>query len=424
LRDCLAVVLAGGKGDRLSVLSEKRAKPAVPFGGKYRLIDFTLSNCTNSGVNYVIVLTQYRPRSLEDHIRIGKPWDFDRKKGGIELISPYLGRKDSDWFKGTADAIYQNRSYLRTRPFNRIIILSGDHVYLMDYSKMYSQHIENAADLTIATLQVKQSEAHRYGILELDTEGRVLGFEEKPKKPRSLNASMGVYIFEKDVLLKRLEEDAEQKESSHDFGKDIIPAMLTGGDRVFGYRFSGYWRDVGTLGSYFDANQDLLKTYPELKIDDPNWQIYTNEDPRPPAKFGLYSQVVDSIISTGCIINGRVENSVLSPGIFVEEGAKVNNSILLDDCRILSGSELDHVILDKHVVVQRNSKLGSGGEKTPNKDYPQILAEGISVVGKNAFLPANLTVGRNVLIYPDVEENDFGESKSVVSGSTVYHGQQ
>lgn len=423
MRDCLAVVLAGGKGDRLSVLSEKRAKPAVPFGGKYRLIDFTLSNCTNSGVNYVIVLTQYRPRSLEDHIRIGKPWDFDRKKGGIELISPYLGRKDSDWFKGTADAIYQNRSYMHTRPFNRILILSGDHVYLMDYSKMYSQHIENAADLTIATLQVKQSEAHRYGILELDTEGKVIGFEEKPKKTRSLTASMGVYIFEKDVLLKSLEEDAEKRDSSHDFGKNIIPAMLAKGDRIFGYRFTGYWRDVGTLSSYFDANQDLLRTYPELKIDDPNWQIYTNEDPRPPAKFGLYSQVVDSIIGTGCIINGHVENSVLSPGIFVEEGAKVSNSIILDDCRILGGSVLDHVILDKRVVVQRNSKLGAGSENIPNKDNPQILTDGLSVVGKNAFLPANLIFGRNVLIYPDVDENDFGEGKNITSGSTIYHHQ-
>ena len=234
---------------------------------------------------------------------------------------------------------------------------------------------------------------------------------------------MGVYIFEKDVLLKRLKEDSELSDSSHDFGKDIIPAMLAGGDRVFGYRFTGYWRDVGTLGSYFDANQDLLRTYPELKIDDPNWQIYTNEDPRPPAKFGLGSQVVDSIISTGCIINGRVENSVLSPGTFVEEGAKVSHSIILDDCRIMGGSTLDHVILDKRVVVQKNSNLGYGGENRPNKDYPTILTEGLSVVGKNAFLSANLTVGRNVLIYPDVDESDFGESKHITSGSTIYHAQ-
>jgi glucose-1-phosphate adenylyltransferase len=421
VRDCLAVILAGGKGDRLGVLSEKRAKPAVPFGGKYRLIDFTLSNCTNSGINYVVVLTQYRPRSLEEHIRIGKPWDFDRKNGGIELISPYLGRKDSDWFKGTADAIYQNRSYLRARPFNRILILSGDHVYLMDYSKIYSQHIENAADLTIAVLDVTPSEARRCGILELDTEGKVIGFEEKPKKPRCLTASMGIYIFEKDVLRDRLEEDAGKEDSSHDFGKDIIPAMLAKGDRVFGYRYTGYWRDVGTLGSYFEANQDLLKTYPELKIDDPNWQIYTNEDPRPPAKFGLYSQVEDSIISTGCIINGRVENSVLSPGVFVEVGARVTNSIILNDCRILAGSVVDRVILDKLVVVQKNSRLGYGSEIIPNKDNPNILTEGLSVVGKNAFLPADLTLGRHVLIYPDVDESDIGEMLNIASGSTVYH---
>jgi glucose-1-phosphate adenylyltransferase len=417
----MAVILAGGKGDRLSVLSEKRAKPAVPFGGKYRLIDFTLSNCTNSGVNYVVVLTQYRPRSLEEHIRIGKPWDFDRKKGGIELISPYLGRQDSDWFKGTADAIYQNRSYLRTRPFTRILTLSGDHVYLMDYSKMYSQHIENAADLTIATLDVTIAEARRCGILEMDIEGKVIGFEEKPKKPRSLTASMGVYIFEKDLLLKRLEEDAAIKDSNHDFGKDIIPAMLNRGDRIFGYRFNGYWRDVGTLGSYFEANQDLLKAYPELKIDDPNWQIYTNEDPRPPAKFGLYSQVEESIISTGCIINGRVQNCVLSPGVYIEEGARVSHSIILEDCKILAGSVLDRMILDKRVVVQRNSRLGQGEEIEPNKDNPTILTEGLSVVGKNAFLPADLTLGRNVLIYPDVDESDIGEELNIASGSTIYH---
>jgi glucose-1-phosphate adenylyltransferase len=286
------------------------------------------------------------------------------------------------------------------------------------------------------------AQANQFGVIEVGADGRrIEAFREKPTDavgladaPDEVYASMGNYVFTAEALLDVLNADAKDPMSKHDIGGNIIPALVARGEaNVYDFRDNevpgstdrdaGYWRDVGTLGSYFDANQDLLKTYPELKIDDPNWQIYTNEDPRPPAKFGLYSQVVDSIISTGCIINGRVENSVLSPGTFVEEGAKVRNSIILDDCRILSGSELDHVILDKHVVVQRNSNLGVGGEKTPNRDYPQILTEGISVVGKNAFLPANLTIGRNVLIYPDVEENDFGQSQSVVSGSTIYHGQ-
>lgn len=423
MRDCLAVILAGGKGDRLSVLSEKRAKPAVPFGGKYRLIDFTLSNCSNSGVTTVAVITQYKPRSLADHIRIGKPWDYDRKRGGIEIISPYLGRKDSGWYKGTADAIYQNRNYLRSRQFLHDLILSGDHVYLMDYSKMYAQHIDNRADLTIATITVEPSEAPRYGILEMDYNNRVLCFEEKPAEPKGLDASMGIYIFNQEVLLKRLEDDAFDSGSEHDFGKNIIPTMIANSDRVFGYRYNGYWKDVGTLGSYFECHQDLLRIHPKLRIDDPSWSVYTAEDPRPPAKFGLNAQIVDSIVCPGCIIDGCVERSVISLGVNVEKGAHIKDSIIMEDSTIRYNTRICNSILDKQVVVSENCTIGYSDNPDnvlPNFETPTVLAEGLTVVGKSVFIPANIKIGKNVLIYPEVDDYDFEGRMEIESSETVH----
>jgi glucose-1-phosphate adenylyltransferase len=406
IRNVAAVILAGGQGERLSVLSAQRAKPAVPFAGKYRIIDFTLSNCVNSGIDRVAVLTQYRPHSLNDHIGIGRPWDLDRMRGGVRMLQPYLGRKGSDWYKGTADAVYQNLSAMADWRADTLLILSGDHVYKQDYNSMLAFHEDRKADCTVAVMQVPLSEAHRFGTLVTAPDGRVIGFEEKPPEPHSNLISMGIYVFDRDILVRRLEEDARTPGSKRDFGRDVVPRMVEM-DRVYAYQFKGYWRDVGTIQSYWESNMGLLKEPPDFDLYDTDWVIHTRSEERPPARITERGRIICSLISHGSIINGTVEHSVLSPGVFVGEGAIVRDSILFTDCIVGPGSVVDRSILDKHVVVGADVHLGVGEDSRPNRTQPRNLQSGITVVGKGARIPTGVSIGRNCLIGADVIERDF-----------------
>jgi len=426
MRSVVAVILAGGQGERLSVLSAQRAKPAVPFAGKYRIIDFTLSNCVNSGIYRVAVLTQYRPHSLNDHIGIGRPWDLDRMRGGVRLLQPYLGRKGSDWYRGTADAVYQNLPAWADWKADTLLILSGDHVYKQEYNSMLSFHEEHKADVTVAVQQVPMAEAHRFGTMVTDGDGRVVRFEEKPPEPTSNLISMGIYVFDRDVLVRRLEEDARISGSKRDFGRDIVPRMVEH-DRVYAYPFRGYWRDVGTIQSYWESNMGLLNEPPDFDLYDTDWIIHTRSEERPPARITERGRVVTSLVSHGCIVNGSIEHSVLSPGVFVAEDAVVRDSILFPDCIVGPGSTLDRVILDKNVVVGANVQLGEGDDTRPNRTQPRNLQSGITVVGKGARIPSGLRIGRNCLIAADVMERDFQRllssnghvGKELASGETV-----
>ena len=419
----LAIILAGGQGERLSLLSQKRAKPAVPFAGKYRIIDFALSNCVNSGITDVAVLTQYRPHSLNDHIGIGRPWDLDRQKGGIHLLQPYIGRQESDWYQGTADAVYQNLSFIMETPCDYVLVLAGDHIYRMDYGPMITFHQQRGADVTLGAVVVPIEEAHRFGILETDALGRVASFEEKPKEARGTLGSMGIYVFNRETLIRVLIEDARAAEtggppSQHDFGKNVIPTMVAHGEKVFAYPFTGYWQDVGTVQAYWETHMELLGDQPAFDLYDRSWVIHTRSEERPPAHVRSGAQVVSSLISHGCIIKGRVEHSVLSPGVVVEEGAVVRNSIVLFDSVIGAGSVIDRAILDKEVIVGKNSQIGYGDDMTPNKLEPTRLDTGITLIGKRAHLPDNLKVGRNAKIGGDLRPEDF-PSDTVASGESV-----
>ena len=418
----LAVILAGGQGERLSLLSEKRAKPAVPFAGKYRIIDFALSNCVNSGISDVAVLTQYRPHSLHDHIGIGKPWDLDRQKGGIHLLQPYIGRQESDWYQGTADAVYQNIGFLMESRCDYVLILAGDHIYRMNYEPMIEFHLQNGADATLGAVIIPIEEGHRFGILETDVRGRVASFEEKPESPLGTLGSMGIYVFSRETLIRVLMENAHAAESGipthHDFGRDIIPRMVARGEGVYAYPFSGYWQDVGTIQSYWEAHMELLSNQPAFDLYDPSWVIHTRSEERPPAHVRSAAQITSSLISHGCIIKGVVERSVLSPGVVVEEGAIVRDSIVLFDSIIGAGSVIDRAILDKEVVVGKNCQIGYGDDMTPNKLEPTRLDTGITLVGKRAHLPDNVKIGRNCKIGTDLRPEDF-PSNTILSGETV-----
>jgi glucose-1-phosphate adenylyltransferase len=412
----LALILAGGQGDRLSILSEERAKPAVIFGGKYRIIDFVLSNCVNSGIQNVGVLTQYRPRSLNDHIGIGRPWDLDREGSGITLLQPYLGRESSDWYRGTADAVYQNLYFIEESRADLVLILAGDHVYLEQYEEFFDFHTSVNADVTVPVYNVPIEEASRYGLIRLDGEGRVEEFIEKPPNPTLTLASTGIYLFNREFLIRCLQEDA-LKETTHDFGRDILPEAFTQG-RVFGFEFKGYWRDVGTIDAYWQANMDLLVDDPELDLYNPDTAVRTRHANLPPAKIGARARVSRSLLNAGDIIHGHVDHSVISPDVYIEEEAVVRNSVVFDGCRIERGAILERVILDKEVRVGEGCILGAGDDYRPNEDRPDILDSGISIIGKRAILPRGLTVGRNCIIAPGVLPEDF-DSLTVPSGRSV-----
>ena len=417
MKKTMAVILAGGEGERLSILSQKRAKPAVPFGGKYRIIDFTLSNCVNSDIDDVVVLTQYNPRSLNDHIGLGRPWDLDRSHGGVKLLQPYISRgRLAEWYRGTADAVLQNMSEIEHSAADTILVLAGDHIYKMDYQPFVTAHRRRRADVTIAVRHVPLADATRMGVLALDEHDRVIEWQEKPKQPKSDLASMGVYVFSKKALRRWLSDDLA------DFGKHVIPAMLDGDARVFGYRFDGYWQDVGTIQSYWEANMQLLGDDAEFDLYDKEWVIHTRSEERAPAKIGPTAQVHRSLISHGCQIHGMVVNSVLSPGVRVDMGAVVRDSIVMFDCVIRSGAVIDRAILDKEVVVGQGAIVGEGPDfDRPNKKEPNRLNTGITVVGKRAVIPRGARLGRNVKVAADARSSDFS-TRVVRSGESVEIG--
>jgi len=408
-----ALILAGGLGSRLCILSEKRAKPAVPFGGKYRIIDFSLSNCVNSGIFDVGILTQYRPLSLRDHIGIGRAWDLDRKRGGVELLQPYKGWAETDWYRGTADAVYQNWSRVEEREAEHVLVLSGDHVYRMDYRPLIEAHLARGADATVAITEIPREEARGFGVVDTDADGWIRGFLEKPQNPPSGRVSMGVYVFRASALYPALRADAE-RETPHDFGKNILPSLVRAG-KVLAYRHPGYWQDIGTLDSYYRANLDLVRSDPPFPLDDPRWPIFTPSTEFPPARFGLRASVHSSIITHGSIVNGTVERSVLFPGTVVEEGATVRDSIVMGESWVGPGAVVDCAILDKRVHVGPRCRVGEGDDRTPNRSCPEHLSSGITIVGKETRVPEGTVIGRNVRISANLIEEDFPRER-IASG--------
>lgn len=387
-KECVAMLLAGGQGSRLYALTQKTAKPAVPFGGKYRIIDFPLSNCINSGIDAVGVLTQYQPLVLNDYIGNGLPWDLDRSFGGVKILPPYQGNKKSDWYLGTANAIYQNINYIDIYDPNYVIILSGDHIYKMDYSKMLDYHKETGADCTIAVLDVPLEEASRFGIMSTNPDGSIYKFTEKPKNPDSTKASMGIYIFTKKKLFDYLIADAEKEKSSHDFGKDIIPAMLAAGEKMFAYEFSGYWKDVGTISSLWEANMDLLGEYPNFSLHDEEWRIYSRNDARAPQFVGEGASIHNSIVSEGCEVYGTVINSVLFSGVKVARGAYIKDSVVMSDTSVGHGATVKYSILDCGVKVGAGASVGKERSES----------SGITVVGSGVKVASGSIIGDNEMI--------------------------
>lgn len=399
-----AVILAGGEGSRLGVLTQKRAKPAVPFAGKYRIIDFPLSNCVNSGIFDVMILAQYRPQSLIEHVGVGAPWDLNRDfTGGVKILTPYKARNASDWFAGTADAVQQTFGFIKKDTPDLILILSGDHIYTMDYEPMISFHMDQQADLTIGVIRVPIEEASRFGVLDVDNKYRVTSFLEKPAEPPSNLVNMGVYLFNRQLLDKVLWEDRQNPDSAHDFGRNIIPSLIQSNARIFAFPYTGYWMDVGTVESYWQAHMDMLSPTPSLKLYNRSWIIHTRTEERPPARLPANAHVYASMVCDGCYIgaNSRVESSVLSPGVVIRPGAVVRESILLTDCVVESGAVVERAILDRHVKVGANCHIGWGVAD------PQIK---IALVGKNSIVPDGCVVEPNGQIGTDVALTDFEEN--------------
>ncbi|MCI5513236.1 MAG: glucose-1-phosphate adenylyltransferase [Clostridia bacterium] len=357
-KECVAMLLAGGQGSRLYALTKKTAKPAVPFGGKYRIIDFTLSNCINSGIDTVGVLTQYQPLVLNEYIGNGLPWDLDRNLGGVKILPPYQGNKTSDWYRGTANAIYQNMQFIDRYDAEYVLVLSGDHIYKMDYSKMLEWHKLKGADCTIAVIDVPLSEASRFGIMSTNEDGSIYKFTEKPQKPESTKASMGIYIFNKKKLFEYLIADEADPDSSNDFGKNIIPTMLAAGEKLFAYPFKGYWKDVGTIQSLWEANMDLLGKNPKLSLFDESWRIFSRHIAYAPQYISGTARVYNSSITEGCEIYGTVRNCVLGTGVKVMEGAAVCDSVIMSDVVIEPGAQVNYSIVDSGVTVGKNATVG------------------------------------------------------------------
>lgn len=357
-KECVAMLLAGGQGSRLYALTKKTAKPAVPFGGKYRIIDFTLSNCINSGIDTVGVLTQYQPLVLNEYIGNGLPWDLDRNLGGVKILPPYQGNKTSDWYRGTTNAIYQNMQFIDRYDAEYVLVLSGDHIYKMDYSKMLEWHKLKGADCTIAVIDVPLSEASRFGIMSTNEDGSIYKFTEKPKKPESTKASMGIYIFNKKKLFEYLIADEADPDSSNDFGKNIIPTMLAAGEKLFAYPFKGYWKDVGTIQSLWEANMDLLGKNPKLSLFDESWRIFSRHIAYAPQYISGTARVYNSSITEGCEIYGTVRNCVLGTGVKVMEGAAVCDSVIMSDVVIEPGAQVNYSIVDSGVTVGKNATVG------------------------------------------------------------------
>lgn len=391
-KECVAMLLAGGQGSRLYALTTNIAKPAVAFGAKYRIIDFPLSNCVNSGIDTVGVLTQYQPLILNEYIGNGQPWDLDRTYGGVHILSPYQAKTNSSWYAGTANAIYQNLHFMKMYNPEYVLILSGDHIYKMDYSAMLKAHKATGADCTIAAIDVPLSEASRFGILNTNPDGSIYQFEEKPKQPKSTLASMGIYIFSAQKLFKYLEADDANPNSSKDFGKDVLPAMLNAGEKMYSYRFDGYWKDVGTIASLWEANMDLLGDNPEFDIADKSWKIHSRNPLAPPEHIGETGVVKNAMVALGCEINGVVENSILGSNVIVEEGALVKDAVVLANSVIKAGATVSYSIIDENVTVGKNANIGVSKDATAE----------IVVLGRDVTVADGVTVDKGQMHEKDI----------------------
>ena len=395
-KKCVAMLLAGGQGSRLYALTQKVAKPAIPYGGKNRFIDFPLSNCINSGIDTVGVLTQYQPMVLNEYIGNGQPWDLDKMHGGVHVLPPYQTAAGASWYEGTANAIYQNMAFIERYDPEYVIVLGPDHIYKMDYSKMLDYHIANNADSTIAVIDVPRSEASRFGIMTCDEEGRIVDFTEKPKEPKSTLASMGIYVFSWEKLRKYLIENENANTGSKDFGKDIIPAMLANDERLFAYEFEGYWKDVGTLDSLWEANMDLLSPNVPLNLYDPNWKVYSRHNNMPPQYIGKNAHVENSMITEGSVVDGTVDFSIISSGVTIEEGASVKYSIVMPGTTIKKNAVVEYAIIGENCVVESDAMIGMNPESVPNRDD-----WGIAVLGHNITISS----GKRVLPKEIISEN-------------------
>ena len=397
-KKCVAMLLAGGMVGRarLYALTQKVAKPAIPYGGKNRFIDFPLSNCINSGIDTVGVLTQYQPMVLNEYIGNGQPWDLDKMHGGVHVLPPYQTAAGASWYEGTANAIYQNMAFIERYDPEYVIVLGGDHIYKMDYSKMLDYHIANNADSTIAVIDVPRSEASRFGIMTCDEEGRIVDFTEKPKEPKSTLASMGIYVFSWEKLRKYLIENENANTGSKDFGKDIIPAMLANDERLFAYEFEGYWKDVGTLDSLWEANMDLLSPSVPLNLYDPNWKVYSRHNNMPPQYIGKNAHVENSMITEGSVVDGTVDFSIISSGVTIEEGASVKYSIVMPGTTIKKNAVVEYAIIGENCVVESDAMIGMNPESVPNRDD-----WGIAVLGHNITISS----GKRVLPKEIISEN-------------------
>ena len=395
-KEMIAMLLAGGQGSRLYVLTSSRAKPAVPFGGKYRIIDFTLSNCTNSGIDTVGVLTQYKPLELNAYIGTGQPWDLDRMNGGIQVLPPYVTGSDGQWYKGTANAIYQNIEFIEQYTPTYVLILSGDHVYKMDYAKMLKFHKEKGADATIAVMDVPIDQASSFGIMNTNEDMSIYEFEEKPKVPKSTKASMGVYIFTWEKLKKYMIDDEADPNSSNDFGKNIIPNMLLSGEKMFAYPFDGYWKDVGTVDNLWEANMDLLNPTIPLNLSDPLWKIYCRHSLTTPHFISENADIKNSIITEGCDINAQVNNSVLFSDVTAEEDADISYSVIMRNVKIAKGAKVQYAIVADDAIIEEGAEVGA-----PPEDYPDRDKWGIAVIGQGAVVKAGEKVLPKEMLAPN-----------------------
>jgi len=395
-KDIVTMLLAGGQGTRLYVLTKEVAKPAVPFGGKYRIIDFPLSNCINSGIDTVGVLTQYRPLELNSYIGNGQPWDLDRMNGGVYILPPYVSGKEGKWYNGTADAIYQNINFIEKYDPENVLILSGDHIYKMDYSKMLEHHTKNEATATIAVLNVPIEEASRFGIMNTTEDGTIYEFEEKPKSPKSTKASMGIYIFNWKKLRECLIKDEENPESDNDFGKNIIPAMLGSGEKMVAYEFDGYWKDVGTIESLWEANMDLLNPRSNINLDGDQWKIYARNKPLPPHFISESANVVESMITEGCYIDGKLWYSVLFSNVTVEKDAELNSAVVMSNSIIKEGATVKYAIIAEDAIIEEGAVVGDDP-----CNYPDRSEWGIAVVGRGAIVKKGQVVKPNEMIEPE-----------------------
>lgn len=419
-KEMIAMLLAGGQGSRLGVLTSNLAKPAVAFGGKYKIIDFPLSNCINSGVDTVGVLTQYRPLRLNQHIGIGIPWDLDRNIGGVTVLPPYEKSDNSEWYTGTANAIYQNLEFIDYYNPEYVLILSGDHIYKMDYENMLEYHKSCDADITLATYQVPWEEASRFGVVITDENNVISEFEEKPANPRSNKASMGIYIFSWKVLREALVKMKDQPEC--DFGKHIIPYCHSNGKKICAYDFKGYWKDVGTLGSYWEANMELVDIVPEFNLYEEFWKIYTKPDAIPPQYIDASGRVSRCIIGEGTEVYGDVENSVIGSGVTIEKGAVIRNSIIMNNATIGENAYMDKAIIAENVKIGKDAKLGIG-EEAVNEFKPQIYSFGLVTIGENSVVPDGVTIGKNTAISGVTTPEDYPDGNLKSGGSIIKAGE-